>query len=166
MTSVGHAMERMNLAECKKEPSMHSMPSMRFEAADLDRLLTSVFPDEARFVRVDAGTVEAAFQVDFDCCELWGGQITDELVNDLGFFTGGVAEFKAAYARCQAHHALVYPNPDGGEGDTLREYMEFYRCKARRFVPEDPLPDIPVDGGDLIAFIEGFTVKQMLAYGW
>ena len=105
----------------------------------------------------------AAENVDFDCCERWGGKITDELVNGLGAFTGGVAEFKAAYARCQAHHAV---DPDGGLGETLREWMEAYRCKAHRFVPDDPVPDIPVHGGDLLAFLGMFSVEQMLAYGW
>lgn len=87
----------------------------------------------------------AAREVDFDFDEHWDGRITDDLVNGLGAFTGGVAEFKEAYVRCQAHHVAVL----AGE-ETLREWIEFYRDKAQRFEPDAPLPDLPAGGGDLV----------------
>ena len=138
---------------------LRDVPPMRFDAADLDRPLSDVFSAATSAVATEL--VAAARQVDFDCCERWGGRITDDLVNGLGAFTGGVAEFKEAYARCQAHHAVVY----AGE-ETLRDWIEHYRAKVRSFAPELSVPELPAEGGDLVDFLRAFTVEQMLAYGW
>ena len=145
----------------RTEPPPPMLPPMPFGAADLDRPLSDVFPASSPRSALAPELVAAARAVDFDCCERWGDRITDDLVNGLGAFTGGVAEFKEAYARCQAHHAVVY----AGE-ETLREWAESYRAKAHRFDPGAPLPDLPADGGDLVGFLRAFTVEQMLAVGW
>ena len=52
------------------------------------------------------------------------------------------------------------------DASPITPIMEFYRNKAHRFVPNAPVPEIPVYGGDLIEFLDSFTVEQMLAYGW
>jgi hypothetical protein len=133
---------------------------MNFEAADLDRPIADVFPKATVEALAPPSLWKATEQVDFAACEHWGDRVTDDLVNGLGAFTGGVAEFKAAYERCQAQSAVMLSD------DTLREWLESYRAKAHRFVPDAPLPALPVDGGDLLEFLRGFTVEQMLAYGW
>lgn len=136
--------------------------NMPFSAADLDRPIRSVFQK----MPIDPVIESAAERVDYAYSESWGENITDELVDSLGVFKG-IDEFKAVYARCQAVHSVAYPDPDGDPvGETLGEYLTFYRDKAHRFNPSVPLPDIPENGGDLVEFIESFTVYQMLSVGW
>jgi len=139
---------------------MQLLFDMPFSAADLDRPLRDVFQ---KLPAIDPIIESAAEKVDYAYGASWGNVITDELVRSMGVFKS-MTDFKALYARCQAVHAVAYPVDSIGE--TVREYLTFYRNKAHRFRSSDPLPDFPENGGDLVAFFESFTLRQMLSVGW
>ncbi len=148
---------------------------LKFEASDLDRKIADVFPKN---IIIDLATYKAAEYVDYAFNEVWSRKITDDLVNGLGFFKGGVAEFKTVYEQCQAQHAIMYPHhPD----ETLRASIESFRDKVSRHDSVSSLvlfwnkvcccqtqavPAVPTNGGDLVEFMRGFTIEQLLVYGW
>ena len=134
-----------------------------FNARDLERPITLVFQNE--YMIFDEKVIMAAQAVDHAYNERWNEKISDKLVKSLGAFTT-VAQFKTAYALCQARSAVFFT----AENETLREYLELYRKKVHKFVPNDPVPNMPYlpsnTYGNLAEYLARFSTEQMLAYGF
>jgi len=94
---------------------------MKFTSADLDRKICDVFPS-ATLPKVSSAQFGATENVDFAYNKYWYEQIDDDLIIQLEgeIFPGGLAEFKAIYAQCQAIIMAKFSN-----SETLRECLMF-----------------------------------------